>query len=482
MGAVRVFTMPLDGPVSAPLRISVQIDTGTGWTDGVAAEVRDRVRAALITRGFGYPDGAVRISYSRNYRSSGSDLALAVVIAHAASTISSGRLDRTVFLGALGLDGTLRAVPGLAAAVAAVPPDIFDQVVVPAAIIGDIAGNRVRVLPASTLTEVIAWLRGKRNITALLPAGPMPTAARDLVRQWHRVFEIAAAGAHSMAITLPPDAPTTLLARYLHGLLPEPTGTETIAGSAAIADDDRDDPATYGQAPFTTVHYSVPQTALRGGLHTPGVLARAHAGLLFIDDYPLLSRACWEGFRVVLDERAVTLAIGDQVVQRPARFQLLLTSYGCAGHHWPGSGCDCQADASVRYRHCRDHLSLLTPRIEIRSAPVDLAVIGDLPSLTEARERVAVARQAARERWSPAGPGCNAAMSPLVLAEQLDLGGPLVRLPLRLIERGEFSRRDACATLSLACTLADLRGDSAPTPEDVELAVRLHRPRTAPAR
>lgn len=482
MGAVRVFTMSLDGPVPVPVRISVQIDTGTGWTDGVAAEVRDRVRAALITRGFGYPDGAVRISYSRNYRGSGSDLALAVAIADAAGTISSGLLDRTVFLGALGLDGTLRAIPGLAAAVAAVPPDGFDQVVVPAAIIGDIAGNRVRVLPASTLTEVVAWLRGKRHITALLPAGPMPAAARELVRQWHRVFEIAAAGGHSMAVTLPPDAPTTLLARYLHGLLPEPTDTEATARSAAIADDHQDDSVQQGQAPFTTVHYSVPQTALLGGLHTPGVLARAHGGLLFIDDYPLLSRACWEGFRVVLDEHAVTLAIADHLVRRPARFQLLLTAYDCAGHHWPGSGCDCRPDATARYRHRRDHLSLLTPRIEMRSAPADLAIIGDIPALSEARERVAVARRAARERWSPAGPGCNAAMSPLMLAEQLDLGGPLVRLPLRLIERGEFSRRDACATLSLASTLADLRGNSAPTPEDVELAVRLHRPRTAPAR
>jgi|GEM_PF-2470348 len=476
MTAAQVFTMSVKDSPPTPVRISVEIDTGTASTDSVATEVRDRVRAALSNTAPGYPAGAVGISYSRNYFGSGSDLALAVAITQAASADPAGWLDRTVFLGELGLDGTLRPVPGLAAAVAAVSADAFDQVVVPAAIIGDITGHSVPVIPASTLAEALAWLHGQRAIAALLPAGPMPATAIDTVRTWHRVFEIAAAGGHSMALTLPPHTPTTLLARHLRGLLPTPTDAETIARRAAIGSDYRDDSRTHGQAPFTTVHYSTPQTAFLGGLRTPGVLPRAHGGLLFIDDYPLLSLACWQAFRVVLDQHAVTLAVGDRMVSRPARLQLLLTAYDCAGHHWPGSRCDCRTDATARYQRYRDHLPLLTPRIEIRSAPTALTVVGDIPTLTEARGRVVLARAAARERWSRLDAGCNAVVPPTAWAEQLDRGGPLVRLLVRLIERGEFSRRDACAVLSVAWTLADLRGDSAPTRDDVELAVRLHRP------
>ncbi|WP_216892196.1 ATP-binding protein [Nocardia alni] len=108
--------------------------------------------------------------------------------------------------------------------------------------------------------------------------------------------------------------------------------------------------------------------ALIGNLRVPGALTRAHGGLLVIEDYPLLSRAFWEGLRPVLDDHVVHIAGAQGLVRYPTRCQLLLTAHECSGNHSPGRSCSCPPFPADRYRRRRDHLGFMTPRISPTSS------------------------------------------------------------------------------------------------------------------
>ena len=89
----------------------------------------------------------------------GLDLPIAIGLLVAAEVLPSACVERTGFVGELGLDGSVRPVPGIASLVAAIAAE---QIVVPAGASAEaalVAGARVR--PASTVAELVAALRGR---------------------------------------------------------------------------------------------------------------------------------------------------------------------------------------------------------------------------------------------------------------------------------------------------------------------------------
>ncbi|WP_216892197.1 magnesium chelatase domain-containing protein [Nocardia alni] len=232
-GYGQVLTMTL-GEVPAPVEISVRITDNFSGTTNIEREARDRVRAALCNAGHRYPGGTVAMSASRPLRGSAGDLALAVAIAGADGTAPTSVVARTVFLGGLGLDGTVRSVPGIAAAVAALEPSVCDRVVVPSAVIGELTKSRVPVYTAASLTELIDELCGTRRMQPLMLPGALPSTAVAVLRVWHRVFEIAAAGGHSMTMTVGSEVSTTLLGWYLRGMVGALRGTASFGVDPGI--------------------------------------------------------------------------------------------------------------------------------------------------------------------------------------------------------------------------------------------------------
>ena len=128
-------------------------------------------------------------------------------------------VDPLVFLGELGLDGSVRGIRGVLPAVLAAARAGHPQVVVPAANAEEAAlVDRVEVLAARTLAEVVAHLAGRERLAGYV-RGPLPQAVPppdlgDVVGQaaGRRAVEVAAAGGHHLLLAGPPGAGKTMLA------------------------------------------------------------------------------------------------------------------------------------------------------------------------------------------------------------------------------------------------------------------------------
>src|SRR5579872_6522230 len=87
-----------------------------GLPDAAVRESRDRVRAAIKNSGFDIPTTRITINLAPadlKKEGSGFDLPIAIGILGAYGALQARDLNDYLLVGELGLDGTLRAVPGV---------------------------------------------------------------------------------------------------------------------------------------------------------------------------------------------------------------------------------------------------------------------------------------------------------------------------------------------------------------------------------
>src|SRR5580704_1235429 len=179
----------------------------------------------------GLPDAAVRESRDRGR--AGLDLPIAIGVLVASGALDARTVENTAFVGELGLDGSLRGVPGTLALAEALGRY---RLVVPAASGHEaVLAREGEIRMAGSLGAVVEQLAGHRpwNHSAVSdpPSGPSPrsttaTSGMDLSdvrgqRLARRALEVAAAGGHHLLMAGPPGSGKTMLANRFPGLLPD---------------------------------------------------------------------------------------------------------------------------------------------------------------------------------------------------------------------------------------------------------------------
>ena len=213
MSLAVVYSRALAG-LDAPL-VRVEVHTGgglpctniVGLPEKEVREARDRVRAALNTADFKRPDGRVTVNLAPAdlpKESGRFDLPIAIGILAASGQVPEHPLSQLEFAGELGLSGELQPIRGALAMTHRAHRD-GRSFVLPESVAAEAALARgASVLPARTLIEVVAHLKGERKLTPYIgEARTVTLRYPDLadVRGQHqarRALEIAAAGQHSL--------------------------------------------------------------------------------------------------------------------------------------------------------------------------------------------------------------------------------------------------------------------------------------------
>jgi magnesium chelatase family protein len=463
-----------------------------GLPDAVLQEARDRVRSAVTNSGQSWPSRRITIALSpAALPKHGAllDTALAVAVLAAAGVVPAEPLAGVVLLGELALDGRLRSTFGVLPAVLAAARGGVHRVVVPgpnaaeAALVPDID-----VRGATRLADLIGFLRGESDelVVGRPGAAGAPAAHPDLAEvvgqeTGRRAVEIAAAGGHHLFLVGPPGAGKTMLAERMPGILPplddaaalEVTAIHSVSGLIGAG------APLVRQPPYQSPHHTASMAALVGGgsgIAGPGVISRAHRGVLFLDEAPEFARGVLDALRQPLERGEIVIARSGGQVSFPARVQLVLAANPCPCAS-PSGEDDCVCTPTARRRYLGRLSGPLLDRIDLHCwlMPVSAAdLLGDTrvaESTETVAERVAAARAAAALRLAGTRWQTNAEVPGAALRSRWRLPSRVTALADEALGSGWLGARGYDRVLRLAWSISDLAGRTTPTADDVAEAV-----------
>ena len=308
MTLALIHTRALDGLQAPPVVVEVHVANGlpafslVGLADAEVREARDRVRAAAHNSGLALPGRRVTVNLSPASvpkRGASFDLAIAVAILAASGKLQPASVARFIHLGELGLDGSVRGIPGVLPAVLAAKASGWLKFIVPMENLAE-AGlvSGISVFGASNLAEVSRFHGADLQADDLVehvgarpelsPAQGADLDLADVIGQDDAVYALtlAAAGGHHMLMVGPPGVGKTMLAERLPSILPPLSFDESLEASAlrsiAGVSGQKAISELASKRPFEAPHHTASLTSLIGGgasLPRPGLVSLANHGV-----------------------------------------------------------------------------------------------------------------------------------------------------------------------------------------------------------
>lgn len=441
----------------------------TGLPDSVVKEARERVRCAIESSGFYFPEHAVVVHLSPSALpkvGANFDLAIAISVLVADGQIPQSAVDDLMFFSELSLDGRLRGGKGVLSALELCRNRGFAMCVTSPL---DAALGRKAALTytagCESLAQLVRCLRREKPWRTELVSDTEDDAPQEALtfadvvgnEQAKRALEIAAAGGHNVLLVGPPGSGKSLLASRLPSILPALSAAESVevARVRSIALD-RAIVSLPNQRPFRAPHHSISAAGLLGGgsVPTPGEISLAHRGVLFLDELTEFSRPAIEGLRGPLEDKQVRIVRTKGSAIFPANFQLVAAMNPKDESQFAKKS----ADMKVMKGISKPLLDRIDLQVWVPSVSVERLNSSQVEDSTELmRSRVGRAREAQKTRYGNSEM-LNAVLSLKQCRRYVPLDAAANAMLEKFCHQQSLSGRGFVRILRIARTIADLEG------------------------
>ena len=480
----KVKTVSLTGLDGTVIEIQTDISNGIvafdiiGLPDATVREARERAKSAIKNCGCEYPKKRITMNLAPaaiKKEGAAFDLAITLSVLDASKQIDIYDREDTVFIGELGLDGSLKPVRGILPMVISAYEHGFKRCFVPAdnadeaAIIG-----KIDVYPVTRLNDIIDHYDGIHPIEPVkLSLEELDTAVSVSLCDMHdvkgqeeakRAIEVGAGGLHNILMSGPAGTGKSMLAKRVSTILPDMTFAEMLEVTKlhSIAGTLPAKTPLITTRPFRSPHHTVSAAAMSGGgsVPKPGELSLAHCGVLFLDELPEFHRDTLEVLRQPLEDGVISISRVSGTLTYPCDIMLIsaMNPCPCGNLGNPNRVCTCTPHQVQRYRAkiSAPLLDRIDIQIEVPSVEYDdLSRIADGDTSAQIKERVNKVRKIQLERYENEGITANSQLTAPMLDKYCALGDDESRLLKSAFERLGLSARAHSKILKVARTIAD---------------------------
>lgn len=496
------------GVDAVPVEIEVDLATGigihlVGLADTAIKESLLRTITALQSMGFRIPGRKIVINLApadMHKKGSGYDVPIALGIIAVSRQREMPKLGEYMIMGELGLDGTVREIPGALPIVELAVRSGLKGCILPLnSAMEAVEFEDIRIYGVENLEEVLRivedgvcddllacnrreWPGGHR-ISGADDEEASGLGGTDSKNAWSydtmdfseiigqdaakRGLEIAAAGGHHAILIGSPGSGKSSLAKAMVSILPELSLGEAVLTSKVYSVAGKGNPGggLIRERPFRAPHYSVSMAALLGGGSdsiVPGEVSLASGGVLFLDEFCEAPKRTLEALRAPMEDRKVSISRLRSKVEFPAEFMLVAATNPCpCGYYGEGERCTCSPSQRIAYLGKLSGPIMDRIDLQLFLRPIDPKKLVNRPrgeSSAVVAARVAAAREIQKARFAGEGVFCNSAMNNRMIEKYCHLSPECKSLLERILDRMGLSARACNRIIKLARTIADLDG------------------------